>query len=66
MFEEDTSSRERRLAETKKEEACFMKRINGDGFWEALNGDLAVGAIVNFAVAFAVLKVTDPAPAHIQ
>jgi len=26
----------------------------------------AVGAIVNFAVAFAVLKVTGPAPAHIQ
>ena len=26
----------------------------------------AVGALVNFGVAFAVLKVTGPAPAHIQ
>jgi len=45
----------------------FLGDMGADWFFGiSPNAFGAVGALVNFAVAFAVLKVTGPAPAHIQ
>jgi cation/acetate symporter len=45
----------------------FLGDMGPNWFFEiSPNAFGAVGAVVNFAVAFAVLKVTGPAPAHIQ